>query len=155
GDSQGGIMGGTYMAVSTDVTRGLLGEPGTPYSVLLNRSVDAALYNGALAGTYGDGRAVQILWGLIQLYWDRSEPSGFVPFMTNTAAVQGCDPPDRIRVLTPAFQQTDEFLRTGTIGWFCDGICNCDGPSEEGGCATSYKSQCCDPPGGLTDPKCQ
>ncbi|HVU04401.1 MAG TPA: Ig-like domain-containing protein [Polyangiaceae bacterium] len=82
GDSQGGIMGGTYMAVSTDVTRGLLGEPGTPYSVLLNRSTDADLYNQFLEGAFGDGRAVQMLWGLIQLFWDRSEPSGFVPFLT-------------------------------------------------------------------------
>ena len=81
GDSQGGIMGGTYMAISTDVTRGLLGEPGTPYSVLLNRSKDSILYNGLLRDTYKDDRNVQIMWSLIQLHWDRTEPSGFVPFI--------------------------------------------------------------------------
>ena len=31
GDSQGGIFGTSYMALSTDVTRGLLGEPGMSY----------------------------------------------------------------------------------------------------------------------------
>ena len=30
GDSQGGIFGATYMAISTEVTRGVLGEPGAP-----------------------------------------------------------------------------------------------------------------------------
>jgi hypothetical protein len=35
-----------------------------------------------LKGTYGDDRNVQILWALIQLFWDRSEPSGFVPFLS-------------------------------------------------------------------------
>jgi hypothetical protein len=237
GDSQGGIMGGTYMSVSTDVTRGLLGEPGTPYSVLLNRSIDAVVYNGLLNATYGDGRAVQIVWGLIQLCWDRSEPSGFVPFMTentlpntpphqviihdglgdhqvttigthimaraigakllrsndparpvvrevwgleqasapltgesaiiewdfglapevltNEPSVDGCDPHDRIRLLDPAYRQQDRFFRTGEIDWLCDGICNCDTAGEEVGCAQSYLDQCCAPPGGLTDPKCQ
>src|SRR6185503_16256713 len=67
GDSQGGIMGGTYMAVSTDVTRGLLGEPGTPYSVLLNRSKDSVVYNQFLSDAYHDARNVQLMWGLIQL----------------------------------------------------------------------------------------
>jgi hypothetical protein len=235
GDSQGGIMGGTYMAVSTDVTRGLLGEPGTPYSVLLNRSVDAVLYNGLLQNTYQDARGVQIVWGLIQMVWDRSEPSGFVPFLaqdtlpgtpehrvlmhaaigdhqvttlgahimaravgakliesddaqnrvvrdvfgleraaapldgesalveydfalapeplTNTPPTDGCDPHDRVRVLTPAFEQQDRFFRTGEIDWFCDGLCNCDGAREELGCVMSYKDQCC--PAGNTDPKCQ
>src|ERR1700734_520283 len=43
GDSQGGISGGVYMAISTDVTRGLLGEPGAPYDTLLDRSID---FNG-------------------------------------------------------------------------------------------------------------
>ena len=38
GDSQGGILGATFMTICTDVTRGLLGEPGAPYSLLLNRS---------------------------------------------------------------------------------------------------------------------
>ena len=224
GDSQGGIMGGTYMAISTDVTRGLLGEPGTPYSVLLNRSKDSVVYNGLLRDTYKDDRNVQILWSLIQLHWDRTEPSGFVPFinrnmlpgtpqhevllhdalgdhqvttlgahivaravgakllksndaakpvvrdvfgleqaatplsggsaivewdfnlapepLTNTPPSDGCDPHDRVRVLTPAYQQQNEFFRTGTFKWFCNGLCNCDSANEELGCPESFASQC-------------
>ncbi len=234
GDSQGGIMGATYMTISTDVTRGYLGEPGTPYSVLLNRSKDSAAYNGILVGSYPDARDVQLMWGLVQLEWDRSEPSGFAPFMTtntlpgtpphhvlmadglgdhqvttlgahilsravgaklvqsndpsqpvvrdvfgltqaaaplsdasglvewdfalapeplgNEPPLDGCDPHDRIRRTTPSYAQSDQFLRTGTIAWFCDGVCNCDGPREEDGCASTYKSECCS--SGSTDPKC-
>jgi hypothetical protein len=237
GDSQGGIMGGTYMSISTDVTRGYLGEYGTPYSVLLNRSTDATGYNQLLKGSYLDGRNVQIMWGLIQIRWDRSEPSGFVPFMTentlpgtlphhvlmhdalgdhqvttagahimaravgakllksndpaqpvvrdvfgleqasaplqdqsaivewdfglppevltNQPSASGCDPHDRVRDTTPAYEQQDKFFRTGTIDWFCDGICNCNGPKPEQRCDVTYKDQCCKPPGGLTDPLCQ
>lgn len=82
GDSQGGIMGATYMAVTTDVTRGLLGEPGTPYNMILNRSVDWPQY-GALLGTALDqnGAAIQQVLGMFQLAWDRSEPMGFAPYI--------------------------------------------------------------------------
>jgi hypothetical protein len=37
---QGGILGGAYMAVSSDITRGVLGETGCNYALLLSRSVD-------------------------------------------------------------------------------------------------------------------
>lgn len=224
GDSQGGIMGGTYMTISTDVTRGFLGEPGTPYAVLLNRSTDSLRYHQVLLGAYPDGRAAQLMWQLIQINWDRSEPAGFVPFMTentlpgtpphhvlmhdalgdhqvttlgahimaravgakllesndpsrrvvrdvygldeaatplqdtsalvewdfalppevltNSPSSAGCDPHDRVRVTLPAHEQQDEWFRTGKIDWFCDGVCNCDGPGEEQGCADTFKPSC-------------
>jgi hypothetical protein len=78
GDSQGGIMGGTYMAVSTDVTRGLLGETGMPYNMLLNRSQDFPSYQLLLeSGFSGNAVYSQLVLGLIQMPWDRSEPGGF------------------------------------------------------------------------------
>ena len=40
GDSQGGIFGGTFMALSQDVERGAVDVYGQPYNLLLNRSVD-------------------------------------------------------------------------------------------------------------------
>lgn len=82
GDSQGGIFGTTYMAISTDVTRGMLGEPGMPYNLLLNRSVDFDPFFGALQLTYGTGRAIQVGLGLVQMLWDRTEPSGYAPYIT-------------------------------------------------------------------------
>jgi hypothetical protein len=226
GDSQGGIMGGTYMSISTDVTRGLLGEPGTPYSLLLNRSKDWPTYGAVLAGSYHSDLDIQLMLGIIQLRWDHSEPAGFVPYLahdplpgtpehrvlmhdalgdhqvytggaqimaraigakllrsndaaqpfirevygldpadaplqgesalvefefglqpeplTNLPSSDGCDPHDRVRVLTPALDQADHFFKTGEIGWFCDGVCNCDvNPErEEDGCRDSFDRQC-------------
>ena len=82
GDSQGGIMGATYMSISTDVTRGLLGEPGTPYALLLNRSVDWSEYEAILKIGYGDDAInLQLFLNTIQMAWDRAEPSGFAPYM--------------------------------------------------------------------------
>jgi hypothetical protein len=83
GDSQGGILGATYMAVSTDVTRGLLGEPGMPYSLLLNRSSDFGFYFTLLKGAYQTGRNIQLTIGLVQMVWDRTEPDGYAPYITD------------------------------------------------------------------------
>jgi hypothetical protein len=82
GDSQGGIMGTTYMAISTDVTRGLLGEPGLPYNLLLNRSIDFAPYFTLIQSVTHSVLDVQVALGGVQMLWDRVEPDGFVPYMT-------------------------------------------------------------------------
>lgn len=77
GGSQGGIMGATYMALSTDVTRGVIDNLGQPYSLLLNRSVDFGLYLSILQTTYPNALDIQMAIALDQMLWDRSEPSGF------------------------------------------------------------------------------
>jgi hypothetical protein len=81
GDSQGGIFGSSYMALSTDVTRGLLGEPGMPYNLLLNRSKDFDPFFQALQIVYSSGRDIQIALGLVQMLWDRTEPTGYAPYV--------------------------------------------------------------------------
>ncbi|MDI1435087.1 hypothetical protein [Polyangium sorediatum] len=81
GDSQGGIFGTTYMALSTDVTRGLLSVPGMPYTMLLDRSTDFAPFFLFLKGAYGTGRNIQLVEGLMQMLWDRTEPSGYAPYI--------------------------------------------------------------------------
>merc|ERR1712154_536794 len=46
GNSQVGILGTVYMALSTDVTHGTVGVPGGPYALLLPRSDDfSALFD--------------------------------------------------------------------------------------------------------------
>jgi hypothetical protein len=83
GGSEGGIMGATYMAVSTDVTRGVIDNLGQPYSLLLNRSVDFDPYLSILQGTYPNALDIQMAIGLDQMLWDRSEPSGFSTSITS------------------------------------------------------------------------
>ena len=82
GDSQGGIFGVTYMALTTDVTRGLLGEPGMPYNLLLNRSVDFTPFFLLLKLFYPNAIDRQLALALVQMHWDRTEPSGYAPYIT-------------------------------------------------------------------------
>ncbi len=83
GDSQGGIFGTTYMAVTTDVTRGVLGEPGMPYSLLLNRSEDFGPFFIVLPGVYQNGRNIQLFLGMVQMIWDHTEPDGYAPYIVD------------------------------------------------------------------------
>jgi hypothetical protein len=201
GDSQGGIFGATYMALTTDVTRGLIGEPGMPYNLVLHRSVDFLPFFAFLKAMYPSSRDQQIVLGLVQMLWDRMEPNGFAPYingdplpgtpshevlihvaigdyqvtplgahliaravgaknvtpanrpifgiedaappftgsgimefsfglpeapLTNVPPVGNPDddPHDKVRVLPAAIDQTDTFLRTGTIAPACTGPCD-------------------------------
>ncbi len=81
GDSQGGVFGGTYMSLTTDVTRGVLGVPGAPYSLLLDRSADFSGYKFLLRGNYATATDVQIVLGMMQIWWDRTEPNGWIPYV--------------------------------------------------------------------------
>ena len=82
GDSQGGIFGATYMSISTDVTRGFLGEPGMPYGLLLYRSRDFTDFFVILQNTYASALDLQIAMGCLQMLWDRTEPDGYAPYIT-------------------------------------------------------------------------
>ena len=226
GDSQGGVMGSTYMSITTDVTRGLIGEAGIGFSMIWQRSINNDPFTVLIRPTLPNSPLdFQILLQLIQLHWDRSEPAGFVRSMSgdtfpgtpdhrvvlhtgigdhevptvlshvlartlgaklirsddpaapypravfgldevdapfsegsglieydfnlppeplgNVPATGGCNPHDRVRELTPSFEQQDRFFRTGRIEWTCDGVCNCDdGVREEEGCAESFQKEC-------------
>jgi hypothetical protein len=82
GDSQGGISGGVYMAISTDVTRGLLGETGAPYNTLLCRSADFNGFFLIIQGTYPNPLDIQLGLGLVQSLWDRADPDGYVSYIS-------------------------------------------------------------------------
>ena len=78
GNSQGGIYGGTVMAVAPDVDNGVLGVPGINYSTLLRRSVDFALYSVPLYTTYPSEYERALLLSVVQILWDRADPNGYV-----------------------------------------------------------------------------
>jgi hypothetical protein len=83
GNSQGGIMGVPYMALTTDVTRGVLGETGEPYGLLLKRSEDFDPFFQELATSVPDPIDQQLDLQLVQLLWDRAEPDGYSPYITS------------------------------------------------------------------------
>ncbi|MDP3277613.1 MAG: hypothetical protein Q8Q09_20695 [Deltaproteobacteria bacterium] len=82
GISQGGIFGGTFLAISPDITRGHLGVPGNNYSTLLHRSVDFNGYFTVLRGAYANVRDQSVLLGLSQLLWDQTDPISYARHIT-------------------------------------------------------------------------
>lgn len=70
GNSQGGIFGGTVVALSTDVTVAAVGVVGNNYSTLLQRSADFETFFALIRGYYPDTRDQIILLSMIQLLWD-------------------------------------------------------------------------------------
>ncbi|MBW2458300.1 MAG: hypothetical protein JRI68_27605 [Deltaproteobacteria bacterium] len=81
GISQGGIFGPTYLALSTDVTRAVLGVAGMPYSLLLKRSVDFGPFVAFLTFSFPDPRDHLLLLAVVQMFWDRTEPNGYAPYV--------------------------------------------------------------------------
>lgn len=78
GNSNGGIMGSVYMALTTDITHGTCGVPGGPYSLLLPRSCDFSPFHDILMGRYlEDVDRIMIISFLGEL-WTRMEPAGFM-----------------------------------------------------------------------------
>jgi hypothetical protein len=85
GNSQGGIMGGPLVAVSPDISRGILGVTGMNYSTLLNRSVDwEGAYGEVYYAAYQDPIERQLGFQLIQMLWDRGESNGYAHFTSDT-----------------------------------------------------------------------
>jgi hypothetical protein len=84
GNSQGGIMGGSVVAVSRDVNRGALGVAGMNYSTLLRRSVDFDLYSIPLYTAYPDDLDRDLVLALLEMLWERAENNGYTEHL-NTA----------------------------------------------------------------------
>jgi hypothetical protein len=83
GNSEGAIVGGAVTAVAQDWTKAVLGVGGMNYSTLLNRSVDFDRYFEVLRRAYPDPLQQQIIFGVIQMLWDRGETSGYVQHLTD------------------------------------------------------------------------
>lgn len=83
GNSQGGIFGGAVTAIAQDWTKAVLGVTGMDYSTLLNRSVDFDEYFVVMRNAYPDPLEQQIIFGLLQMLWDRGETAGYVQHLTD------------------------------------------------------------------------
>ena len=77
GISQGGIQGAVFMALSTDIERGVLEVMGQPYSLLVFRSKDFDPFLEILHTAFPDPRVDHLAVGLVQMLWDRVEPNGY------------------------------------------------------------------------------
>ncbi len=85
GNSQGGIFGASYMALTTDVPRGMLGVPGQPYNLLLNRSSDFIDFWKLIQKAFPDPLDDQMVLALFQMQWDRAEPNGYSAYIRDNS----------------------------------------------------------------------
>ncbi len=85
GNSQGAIFGGAVTAVSTEWTKAVLGVGGMNYSTLLQRSTDFNRFLPVLEGAYPDPLEQQLVFGVLQMLWDRGETAGYVQHLTDRA----------------------------------------------------------------------
>jgi hypothetical protein len=83
GNSQGGILGGALTAVAPDYERAALGVPGMNYATLIQRSTDFATFSAILNPAYPDELERPLVYSLMQMLWDRGEPSGYAQHMTD------------------------------------------------------------------------
>ena len=96
GNSQGGIIGGSLIAVEPDLDRGVIGVPGMNYSTLLTRSTDFGTgkppdpshpglpeYAYPLYQSYPNEIERPLIFSLIQTLWDRAEANGYALHMTS------------------------------------------------------------------------
>ncbi len=78
GISQGGIFGASYMALSTDITRGHLGVPGQNYgNLLLHRSVDFDPFLEQVRSAYVPTLDQALALGIIEQLWEAVEPVSY------------------------------------------------------------------------------
>jgi len=98
GNSQGGIIGGALAAFMVDGDRAVLGVPAMNYSTLLQRSTDFGRgtddecpparrdelpsYACLVYKAYPSEADRQVLFGLMQILWDRGEANGYAQHMT-------------------------------------------------------------------------
>jgi len=82
GNSQGGIFGGTFMALSPDIHRGHLGVPGNNYSTMLQRSQDFVNFSAAIAREYASPIDQVLAVESTQLLWNGTDPVSYLRHVT-------------------------------------------------------------------------
>ena len=83
GGSQGGIMGGTVVAMAPNLQRGILVVGGANYSLMIWRSTAFAALSDAWKLSHADPQEREFLFALVQSAFDRADPSILAELITN------------------------------------------------------------------------
>ena len=83
GISNGGVQGGTFMALSPDVQRGILNVPGALWSMMLERSFVFKSLIDLLKAQFPDPLDRQIVLALVQVLFDPIDPINFALHAVN------------------------------------------------------------------------
>jgi hypothetical protein len=83
GGSQGGIMGGTVVAMAPNLQRGILVVGGANYSLMIWRSTAFSALSDAWKLSHADPQEREFLFALVQSAFDRADPSILAELITN------------------------------------------------------------------------
>jgi len=98
GNSQGGILGGALVATAPNIRRGVLGVPGSNYSLLLRRYGPFPQRFGFIMNeAYQDELERTLVFGLMQMLWDRAENNGYLSHLAGRHLPN--TPPDKTVLL--------------------------------------------------------
>lgn len=81
GISQGGILGAGYTTLSGPtnlIDRAVLGVPGTPFALVMSRSMDFVGYDAIMLLNFYNNRHVRIFLSFAQMLWDSCEGAGLL-----------------------------------------------------------------------------
>ena len=81
GNSLGAVVGGAYVAVSSDVDRAVLGVGGAPFMFVATRAVGFAAFRALLSTVYPDFADAALALPLMQMLWDPGDSGGWVHSM--------------------------------------------------------------------------
>ena len=79
GISDGGIQGATFMSIDPDIVQGVLGVPGSTWSLMIQRNPEYNMLEPIMAASYPDAMDRMKLLSLSQYDWDFSDPITFAP----------------------------------------------------------------------------
>lgn len=77
GASLGGIYGATFMSLTPDIPRGVLGVPGQSFDLMLPRSIHYDAFLFFMRDTFPDVEVYPVFLSLAAMIWDHCEPTGF------------------------------------------------------------------------------
>jgi hypothetical protein len=81
GSSQGGILGSGYSALLGPtglIERGILGVPGTSFSLVMSRSSSFETYDALMTKNFYNNRHVRLVLTVMQMGWDPVEAAGML-----------------------------------------------------------------------------
>ncbi len=81
GNSDGGIQGATFMALSQDVTRAVLGVPGCEWNDMMFRSFEFDDFKALFDDFVPDRLDQQLVLALVQPEMDSTDPASFAPHL--------------------------------------------------------------------------
>jgi hypothetical protein len=83
GISQGGIFGTTVCAIDPVIEKCVVQVGAINYSMMLERSLDWPTYGSIVAGAYPDPLDTTMIISLMQMMWDRTDPTAVADVLVN------------------------------------------------------------------------